>query len=317
MNKPPGKKQEPKKWHSQQELILKSWGESSSCYRYLHFKAYLKFKSSSMKFTLPIIIISTITGTANFAQETFPDSIREYVPLGIGGLNLFAAILTTVLQFLKVNELLEAHRVASISYGKLARDIKLELSLPRSERHHHGDNMITRCSGEYDRLIEQSPPVPKDILSVFEKQFKNTDDFDKPEITTIVPIKLFDSVKEAALTKGVANVFKNVFKRKDSIHEQKNNPIIQKTVNPQHSITICEKTEYSSTEDEVIKDPIKRAKRNLIFELANLRNQTLVSNPDRDEDYKSAEEPDEINVEESNDNGHVNEGSGSEITALN
>ena len=316
MMKPPGKKQEPKKWHSQQEMILKSWGESSSCYRYLHFKAYLKFKTSSMKYTLPIIIISTITGTANFAQETFPDSIREYVPLGIGGLNLFAAILTTVLQFLKVNELMEAHRVASISYGKLARDIKLELSLPRSERHHHGDNMITRCSGEYDRLIEQSPPVPKEILKFFEKQFKNSSDFEKPEITTITPITLFDSVKEAALTKGVASVFKNVFRKKDSIHEQKNNPIMQKTVNPEHVIDVCNKFDYSSTEDESAKDPIKKAKKNLIFELANLRNKTLVSNPDKDEDYKSAEDIEEINVEEIKDDGHSDESSNSKVTAL-
>ena len=103
-------------------------------------------------------------------------------------------------------------------------------------------------------------------------------------------------------------------------YEQKNNPIIQKTVNPQHSITICDKTDYSSTEDEAVKDPIKKAKRNLMFELANLRNQTLVSNPDRDDDYKSAEEPEEINVDEEqgdgDSSGHANEGSSSEITAL-
>ena len=57
----------PKKWHPQQEKILKSWGESSSCYRYLHFQSYLKYKKMSMKFTLPIIV---------FWFEISPDKLK-------------------------------------------------------------------------------------------------------------------------------------------------------------------------------------------------------------------------------------------------
>lgn len=202
------KKKPPKKWHPQQEKILKAWGESSSCYRYLHFKSYLKFKRISMSFTLPIIVISTITGTANFAQDTFPESWSEYVPLGIGGLNLMAAIATTVLQFMKANELTEAHRVASVAYGKLSRDIKLELSLPVLDRSHDGTELIARCSSDYDRLIEQSPPVPGDVLSNFENNYKNIDNLEKPEIIDIKPIKLFDQIKENTVIKTVSNIFK-------------------------------------------------------------------------------------------------------------
>lgn len=281
--KKPTQPKEPKKWHSQQEIILKSWGESSSCYRYLHFQSYLKYKSASMNFTLPIIVISTITGTANFAQETFPASIQDYVPLGIGGLNLFAAILTTVLQFLKVNELMEAHRVASISYGKLARDIKLELSLPRSERHHHGDQLIGRCSSEYDRLIEQSPPVPGDILGKFEKTYKNSEEFDKPEITLIKPIKLFDSLKETQAAQAVATVFKrgaSLFNNlKPSVKEAKD--VIGKGAVDEHVITIDSKQNFSESEPE--KEPPvpritpKESKKAVLKELLSLRSKNLVS----------------------------------------
>ena len=48
-----------------------------------------------MIFTIPIILVSTITGTANFAQETFPPTVQPYVPSAIGGLNLITAIATT------------------------------------------------------------------------------------------------------------------------------------------------------------------------------------------------------------------------------
>jgi len=210
--KPIGTPKKPieKKWHRQQEKILKGWGESSSCYRYMHFKAYQQFKGTNMRFTLPIIVISTLTGTANFAQETFPESWRSFVPLGIGAFNLVAAIMTTVLQFLKANELMEAHRVASIGYGKLARSIKLELQLPIYERSQDGMTMIASCRAEYDRLIEQSPPPPEKALQLFEKNFPQgkTNDFARPEISDIEEIELFDSVKEQTAISSVANVFK-------------------------------------------------------------------------------------------------------------
>ena len=210
--KPIGTPKKPpmKKWHKQQEKILKDWGEASSCYRYMHFKAYQQFKQTNMRFTLPIIVISTLTGTANFAQETFPESWRTFVPLGIGAMNLVAAIMTTVLQFLKANELMEAHRVASIGYGKLARSIKLELQLPIYERTQDGMSMVTTCRAEYDRLIEQSPPPPEQAIQLFDKNFpmEKGGGFARPEISDIEEIELFDSVKEQTAISSVANVFK-------------------------------------------------------------------------------------------------------------
>lgn len=200
MTEEPGarKKKTPRIWHAQHEKILKEWGESSSCYRHMHFKAFQINRVWSMSFTLPVIIISTVTGTANFAQSTFPDSVAAYVPSVIGAFNLFAAIMTTVAQFLKVTELMENHRVTSIQYGKLARRIRLELTLPISERTQHGDNMVEMCRSEYDRLIEQSPPVPKAVIKLFEKQFPDTSNisFFKPELANIHPIQLFDNEQE-------------------------------------------------------------------------------------------------------------------------
>jgi hypothetical protein len=160
-----------KKWHQQQESILKTWGEQSACYRYMHFKEHQRYKKLNMNFTLPIIILSTLTGTANMAQETFPDSWSKYVPIGIGGLNLIAAIMTTILQFLKITELMESHRVSSVHYGKLARSIRLQLTLPHYERSHNGEEFVDFCNQEYDRLIEQSPPVNTKVLSMFEKEY--------------------------------------------------------------------------------------------------------------------------------------------------
>ena len=203
----------PKIWHPQQEKILKSWGEAAACYRYMHYQAYCSYKNQSMKFTIPLIIVSTITGTANFAQETFPPTVQPYVPSAIGGLNLITAIATTIMQFLKVNELMEGHRVASVQYGKVSRTIRLELTLPLSERTQSGTNMIENMRAEYDRLIEQSPNVPKKIIDDFEREFPDDNAFFKPEIMHIQPINPFKAIEENKIITKLKDAVGGVAKR--------------------------------------------------------------------------------------------------------
>ena len=172
-------------WNEQHESILRQWGEASGCYRYMHHRAYLMYKGLSMRFTLPVIILSTITGTANFAQEQFPENLRGMVPSVIGGLNLIAGLVATIMQFLKINELMENHKAAALSFGLLSRNIRLELALAREERSTDGLEFVTRCKNEYDRLIEQSPSVPSTILAEFEKEYPLDNMFTKPEILDV------------------------------------------------------------------------------------------------------------------------------------
>jgi hypothetical protein len=157
------------------------------------------FQKLSMRFTLPVIVLSTVTGTANFAQEQFPIGIRSSVPSIIGGLNLIAGIIATIMQFLKINELMESHRSASQLYGKLSRRIRLELNLPLVNRTLDGSDMVHDCHQEMDRLIEQSPPIPRKVLSDFERDFPDDKIFTKPEILHVHPILPFKAIKEYSI----------------------------------------------------------------------------------------------------------------------
>jgi len=177
-------------WHTQQELILKNWSEIGSSYRYLHDRSFTKYQSQNLRFALPVIVISTITGTANFAQKSFPEAWSAYVPLGIGFLNLTAGLITTVAQFLRVSELLEGHRAASIAYSKFSRNIAVELSLPTTQRTSDGYDFIVSCRMELDRLIEQSPNIPAIIVKEFASKYKNSAFF-KPDILDITPVTIY------------------------------------------------------------------------------------------------------------------------------
>ncbi|RZD41367.1 MAG: hypothetical protein CXT73_05075 [Methanobacteriota archaeon] len=185
-----------RRWHAQQEDILKDWSEQASCYRWMHERAYQVYKKQNMNFSIPVIVISTITGTANFAQGSFPDSAKVWAPLIIGTLNLAAGLITTIAQFLRVSELLEGHRAASIAYSKLSRNIAVELSLPSDERSMTGLEYIKQCRTDIDRLIEQSPAIPPETLKIFDKTIlsdnsANPVTFSVPPILRLEPIDVF------------------------------------------------------------------------------------------------------------------------------
>lgn len=190
-------------WHHQQELILKRWSEIGSSYRFLHDKAYNYYNTLNMRYAIPVIVISTITGTANFAQGSFPESWKTYVPLIIGFFNLSAGLITTIGQFLRVSELLEGHRSASVAYSKFSRNISVELSLPLKERTSSGTDFINKCRTELDKLIEQSPNIPQYAIDFFNKQFPEYDkegklinEFFKPEIFEIKSVEIYRDTEE-------------------------------------------------------------------------------------------------------------------------
>jgi len=183
-------------WNRHHENILRQWGEQAACYRYMHHRAFLMFKKLSLRFNLPVIVLSTITGTANFAQSTLPPSIQPAAPSMIGGLNLIAGLIATIMQFLKIQELMENHRTAALGHGNLSRNIRLQLALPREERNKEGLQFVNDCKTTYDSLLEQSPPIPKHILVNFEKDYPHEHDkpFTKPEILRVRAIPVIESL---------------------------------------------------------------------------------------------------------------------------
>ena len=223
----------------------------------MHYQAYCSFKNLSMKFTIPLIIVSTITGTANFAQETFPPTVQPFVPSAIGGLNLITAIATTIMQFLKINELMEGHRVASVQYGKISRTIRLELTLPLSERTLNGTVMIENMRAEYDRLIEQSPNVPKKMIDAFEREFPDDNAFFKPEIMHIQPIIPFKAIAENTI----------ITKLKDAVGGAAKRELKKELEDIRGNIQTAKKTIKSDIE----------GKQQRVNEIADLKDKGLVS----------------------------------------
>lgn len=171
-----GKKKNPHhiEWAEDHVNILVEWADKALCYRWLHSKSHSEYSTSNARYTIPVIIMSTLAGTANFAQDKFPESIKQYAVMGIGAINLFSGILTTIQQYLKISELNEAHRVASIAWDKFYRNTKVELAKSPEERI-SVVQMIKHAKEEYDRLIETSPIISEDVIKQFTATFSKQD----------------------------------------------------------------------------------------------------------------------------------------------
>lgn len=175
-------------WSQEHEKILIEWADKAMCYRWLHARANSLYSSLNAWYTIPVIVISTLTGTANFALTRVPLEYQNYFAMGVGAFNILGGIVTTIQQFLKITQLNESHRVSSIAWDKFYRNVKIELAKHPSERM-HAIQMLKMCKEEFDRLMETSPVIPDKIISSFKSSFKHSDAFEKivkPEICDVL-----------------------------------------------------------------------------------------------------------------------------------
>lgn len=210
-------------WTKQQEVLMAEWSDKAGCYRWLHDRCEKKYSMMNMWITIPVIILSTLTGTANFALDGFipPDNedMKKYAQAAIGGVSIFAGILTTLGNFLRFAQGSESHRVAGIAWGKFQRQIAVELAIAPKDRIDCMD-FLKICRAELDRLIEQSPPVPDDVITEFKKEFEDKPTVKKPEICDgMEHTTVFDN-RDSALKTITAEAALHLFHKKKMLRDE-------------------------------------------------------------------------------------------------
>lgn len=162
-----------KKWKKTDEHLLEEWADHGRIFRWMHDRSRTKYWHKNISFQIPVIILSTITGAANFAQDRISPDWRGYYALIVGFANIIAGVIATIATFLKVSEFLEGHRVSSISWGKYYHNVKTELQKEPDDRENVVDFM-KYAKLEYEKLVEQSPPIPHDIILRLRNRLENS-----------------------------------------------------------------------------------------------------------------------------------------------
>jgi hypothetical protein len=184
-------------WTPELDDLMAEWADKAACYRWMHERTEKRFSRNNSLITIPVIILSTLTGTANVGiTSIFGDdqTSAQYATLAIGGVSILTGIIQTVGNFLRYAQGSEAHRVSSVSWGKFNRLITVELRLNPNERM---DSMsfLKICRVELDRLIEQSPPIPDSIIKDFRRNFGKSLDVKQPD--NVAPIEHTKAFKDS------------------------------------------------------------------------------------------------------------------------
>ena len=113
-------------WDESLEAIFSELGDEAQINAFLHKKANEYYTKQNIKYQLPIIVLSALSGSGNFISANFPD-YANLIVLGIGGVSIFTSIISSVAQFLKVSQLSENHRISYLSWEKFHSTIKFQL----------------------------------------------------------------------------------------------------------------------------------------------------------------------------------------------
>jgi len=158
-------------WDESIENILSEIGDESQINAYMHKKAQAYYTVQNIKYQLPIIVLSALSGTGNFISANFP-AYASIIVLAVGGVSIFTSIISSVAQFLKVSQLSESHRMSYLSWEKFHSTIKFQLNKKRANRDDLKD-FISLVVPEYQRLKEISADIPKHICDQVKNNKKN------------------------------------------------------------------------------------------------------------------------------------------------
>ena len=182
-------------WDDAIEKILSEMGDEAQINAYLHKKAQEHFTIKNIKFQLPIIILSALSGTGNFISANFP-AYSEYIILGVGGVSIFTSIISSVAQFLQVSQLSENHRMSYLSWEKFHSTIKFQLNKKRIARDSIKD-FVALIIPEYQRLKEISADIPKHIIESIKNNKKKLKDMQVPYMLNgFHPVKPYQEQEE-------------------------------------------------------------------------------------------------------------------------
>lgn len=166
-------------WTEQKIHLLKKWMDKAAGYRWLHNHARMRLRKDYDNLTYPTIILSSLTGVGGFAVLN-PDSSSDartsphilYIQYLFALFNVITGILNAILKFNNSLHNSEVHSNMCLQYSKFYRNIDMELSLEEEHRY-DATKFIKKCREEFDRLMTESPDIPSQSVTEFNRLFPN------------------------------------------------------------------------------------------------------------------------------------------------
>lgn len=159
-------------WSNQLENLIAQEGEKSRGLAYIHQRCEQIYNRKNNYLTIPIIIASTLAGTASVGSSSLFPEDTKVGSIVIGLISISVGILNTITSYFSYAKKAESHRIAYLQYSKLFSMLAIELSLPREERQ-QPDVILKTLRDTMERLAETTPTPLQDVLDYFNTKFKD------------------------------------------------------------------------------------------------------------------------------------------------
>ena len=78
-------------WHDSIENLLKNIGEECQIKAKIHRMMFEHYSRRNLKYQIPVIILSVLSGSGNFIASNFPE-YEKWLIIGIGGMSMLSLI---------------------------------------------------------------------------------------------------------------------------------------------------------------------------------------------------------------------------------
>lgn len=147
---------------SQAKERLQNWRDGVRLVHNAHFRAAAFYTQRGRMLSVPVVILTTIVGTAVFTSIAANNEGSLLLQVIAGSLSVAAAVLSSLHASLNYGELAERHRSSAIKYGNLRRDIEQQLCFldDKTDLETAMKDMRTR----WDAVDLEAPEIPQKIL---------------------------------------------------------------------------------------------------------------------------------------------------------
>jgi hypothetical protein len=195
-------------WSSALETLIAQEGERCRGYSILHQKAEAYYSRRNNWIAIPVIILSTLSGTASVGSSSLFAGETQISSIVIGLVSISVGVMNTISSYYSFSRKSESHRIAYLHYNKLFQTVSIELALPRQERI-EPEILLKDIRTQMERLAETTPTPPDVILDDFNKRFKEYDkSIARPaETNGLAKVKIY--MKEVASANDITVDIKN------------------------------------------------------------------------------------------------------------
>lgn len=152
--------------------LLSNWQAAVRVNHKAHIQASARLERRNRQFGMPVVVLSTVTGTTLFATlEATPET---WVKILVGIFSVAAAVLSSLQTFFGYNELAERHRSAARKYGALRRELEEVIAEP-SAIDRLPDDFVESVRTRWDTIDADSPTLSQRLYQQVAKSvFKSS-----------------------------------------------------------------------------------------------------------------------------------------------